>query len=383
MSQARPVPMRVIIAGGGTGGHLYPGIAIAEEVTARPGGEVLFVGTARGLEAKLVPAAGFPLELIEVSGLKRQGWLGLLRGLVRLPRAFLASRAILRRYRPDLVIGVGGYASGPIVLAAALSGLPTAIQEQNSHPGLTNRLLGHVVRRVFVAFDDAGRYFAHEKTGRHGNPVRRNFLRQVGGPELPRGEDPSRSTLLVVGGSQGARAVNDLVVEMVAILARRGTLPPHILHQTGAADFDRLRERYAALSLGGSLEVRPYIDDMPAALARAGLVIGRAGALTLAELAIVGCPAILIPLPTAADDHQTRNARAFERAGAAVMIPQPRASAADLADLVSSLLGDPARRSQMAAAMVGLGRPDAARAIVEEMQQMIDHAPATGAVHVS
>ncbi len=370
--------MRVIIAGGGTGGHLYPGIAIAEEVTSRPGGEVLFVGTARGLESKLVPGAGYKLELLEVSGIKRTGVRGLLRGLLRLPKAFFGSLAILRRFRPDLVIGVGGYASGPIVLTAALSGYATAIQEQNSRPGFTNRLLGKFVRRVFVAFEESRKYFAAAKTTLSGNPVRRRFLdgRSAATPSPA----PVTRTLLIVGGSQGARAVNELVCAMVPLLARRGPLP-RIVHQAGPADFDRTRERYAAAGRPAfevdpafGVDVRAYIDDMPGELAQASLVIGRAGALTLAELAIVGCPAILVPLPTAADDHQTANAREMADAGAAVVLPQREATAEGLADLVASLLGDDARRAAMGAAMAVLGRPGAARAIVDELERL---APST------
>ena len=377
--------MRVIIAGGGTGGHLYPGIAIAEEVTSRPGGEVLFVGTARGLEAKLVPGAGYRLELLQVSGLKRTGLPGLARGLLRLPKAFLGSLTILRRFRPDLVIGVGGYASGPIVLTAALSGYATAIQEQNSRPGFTNRLLGKFVRRVFVAFEESRKYFSAAKTTLSGNPVRRRFLDgrvAVASPAPASTSAPATKTLLIVGGSQGARAVNELVCAMVPILARRGPLP-RIVHQAGPADFDRTRERYAAAgvtdgTLDPAVDVRAYIDDMPGELAKASLVIGRAGALTLAELAIVGCPAILVPLPTAADDHQTANAREMADAGAAVVLPQREATAEGLADLVGSLLGDDARRARMGAAMAALGRPGAARAIVDELERL---APAaTGAV---
>ena len=370
--------MRVIIAGGGTGGHLYPGIAIAEEVTSRPGGEVLFVGTARGLEAKVVPAAGYPLEFLEVSGLKRKGVRGLLRGLLRLPRAYIGSRAILRRFRPDLVFGVGGYASGPIVLAAALSGHATAILEQNSRPGITNRLLGRFVRRIFVAFDESRRYFVAAKTTLSGNPVRRGFFTE----RLQTGATTATETLLIVGGSQGARAVNDLVCAMVPllvplltpILARRGTLP-RIVHQTGAADFERIRRRYQEAGGDVVVHARPYIDDMPGELAKATLVIGRAGALTLAELAIVGCPAILIPLPTAADDHQTANARELANAGAAVLLPQAEATAAGLADLVASLMNDDGRRAAMAAAMAALGRPGAGRAIVDELERLVPPTP--------
>jgi UDP-N-acetylglucosamine--N-acetylmuramyl-(pentapeptide) pyrophosphoryl-undecaprenol N-acetylglucosamine transferase len=376
--------MRVIIAGGGTGGHLYPGIAIAEEVLARPGGEVLFVGTARGLEAKLVPAAGYSLELLQVSGLKRTGVRGLLRGLLRLPKAFLASRAILRRFRPDMVIGVGGYASGPIVLAAALAGYPTAIQEQNSRPGFTNRLLGRFVRRVFVAFEASRGFFSASKTALTGNPVRRRFF--AGRPEVAAGAaagariEAAPATVLVVGGSQGARAINERVAAMASILSQRRSLP-HIIHQTGPSDFEATRLRYAALgeTVAGAADVRAYIDDMPAALAQASLVIGRAGALTLAELAIVGCPAVLIPLPTAADDHQTENARELAAAGAALIVPQAEASGTHLADLVAALMADAPRRAAMARAMASLGRPHAARAIVDELEKLAPRAAGVAA----
>jgi len=371
--------MRVIIAGGGTGGHLYPGIAIAEEVTARPGGEVLFVGTARGLEARLVPAAGYALELLQISGLKRIGWRGLLRGLLRLPRAFFASRAILRRFRPDLVFGVGGYASGPIVFAAALTGFPTAILEQNSRPGFTNRLLGRLVRRVFIAFQASQAFFAAGKTMLTGNPVRRQFFAGQGTAPAAAAA-AAAGTVLVVGGSQGARAVNELVVAMAPLLAQRGALP-RLVHQTGPTDFERTRASYAALgeAVAGAVDVRPYIDDMPAVLAQASLVIGRAGALTLAELAIVGRPAILIPLPTAADDHQTENARELAEAGAALVLRQADATPAALGDLVAALLSDQPRRAAMARAMAALGRPGAARAIVDELEKLAPGAAAGGA----
>jgi UDP-N-acetylglucosamine--N-acetylmuramyl-(pentapeptide) pyrophosphoryl-undecaprenol N-acetylglucosamine transferase len=356
-------PLRVLVAGGGTGGHLYPGIAIAEEVKATTGGEAVFVGTARGLETRLVPAAGFPLELVKVSGLKRMGLRALLRGLFRLPGAFLESARILRRHRPDVVLGVGGYASGPLVFAAALLGYPTAIQEQNSLPGFTNRMLGKVVRRVFVAFDDAAARFARRKVRFLGNPVRRSFLDRVSAASAP--QDAGRA-IVILGGSQGSRAVNELASGMVRVLDARGRLPP-VIHQTGADQFDGMRANYAALGYEGRVEVRAFIDDMPAVLSRAAVCVARAGALTLAELAIMRRPAILIPLPTAADDHQTMNALAFERAGAAVLLPQGEASATRLGDLVDEILQDPARHARMAAAMGTLARAGATRDIVAEL----------------
>jgi UDP-N-acetylglucosamine--N-acetylmuramyl-(pentapeptide) pyrophosphoryl-undecaprenol N-acetylglucosamine transferase len=363
-----PRPLRVLIAGGGTGGHLYPGIALAEEITAT-GGEVLFVGTARGLETKLVPEAGFPLELMEVSGLKRTGLKGLVRGLSRLPSAFSRSRDVLRKFRPDLVVGVGGYASGPLVFVAALTGYPTVIQEQNSRPGFTNRILGRLARRVFVAFSDARGSFATRKLRAYGNPVRRRFLDRVAaGPAAA--APPAEPSILVLGGSQGSHAVNELASSMVQVLKARGILP-RVVHQVGAGEIDRMILYYEALGLSDRVEPRAYIDDMPAALAAASLVVARAGALTLAELAIMGRPAVLIPLPTATDDHQTLNALEFQRAGAAVVVPQYGTTPSQLANVVQTLLDDPARLAKMAAAMRGLAKPDATREIVDELRAMV------------
>ena len=360
-------PLRVLIAGGGTGGHLYPGIAVAETVTARPGGEAVFVGTSRGLETTLVPKAGFPLETIHVSGLNRVGLRAFLRGVGRLPNSFLASYRILRRLRPDVVLGVGGYASGPMVLAAALLGYPTAILEQNSLPGFTNRVLGRFVRRVFTAFDEAGGAFAGRKVRMVGNPVRQRFLERVAAAAAPTNATQSTpGAIVVLGGSQGSHAVNELASGLVRVLDARGRLPIFI-HQTGKDEADRMRLHYAALGYEGRVDVRDFIDDMPAVLASAALVVARAGALTLAELAIMRRPAILIPLPTAADDHQTVNALAFERAGAAVVLPQGVASATRLADLVDDILGDPARAAAMAEAMGTLARADATAAVVAEL----------------
>ena len=402
--------MRLLIAGGGTGGHLYPGIAVAEEVVRR-GGQVLFVGTSRGLEARAVPAAGYALELLEVSGLKRVGPMAVLRGLLRLPGAFLRSLSILRRFRPDVVLGVGGYASGPLVLAAALWRYPTAIQEQNSVPGITNRILSRLVRVVVVAFDEARGFFPAGKSETIGNPVRSKLVATL--TAGAGNDEPSASpSILVVGGSQGARAVNDLVLAAVEMLAknqplqvdglepgvsRSAPLPagerpptstsagegplapgrlaksgslPAIVHQTGPSDEDRCRERYRALGVADRVNVRPFIDDMAAEYHRASLVVARAGALPLAELAIAGRPAILIPLPTAADDHQSKNAARFAQVGAALVLDQRTFTGAELAQLLRDLLADSARRQAMAEAMRSLARPKAAADIVDRLERL-------------
>ena len=360
--------MRLLVAGGGTGGHLFPGIAVADEVSRRGGGEVLFVGTSRGIEIRAVPAAGYALETLQVSGLKRMGLWGTLRGLGRVPLALARSVGILRRFKPDVVLGVGGYASGPMVLAAALLGYPTAIQEQNSVPGITNRVLGRLVRAVFIAFEDAARFFPARKIERLGNPVRQKIVAALeGAVKAPSAEAKLR--ILVVGGSQGARAVSDLMTAAAAVLAGTG-VDFSLVHQTGSADLERIQERYRELGLAERVVVKAFIEDMATAYADADLVVARAGALTLAELAIAGRPAILVPLPTAADDHQRKNAAQFASAGAALVLDQGTTRAEDLAGAITGLAMDSAKRADMGAVMRGLARPRAAQSIVDGLEAL-------------
>ena len=360
--------MRLLVAGGGTGGHLFPGIAVADEVIRRGDAEVLFVGTSRGIETRAVPAAGYALETLDVSGLKRMGLLGTLRGLGRVPLAILRSMAILRRFKPRVVLGVGGYASGPMVLAAALLGYPTAIQEQNSVPGITNRVLGRLVRAVFIAFEDAARFFPLRKIERLGNPVRQKIVAALQGASKAE-VATEKLRILVVGGSQGARAVSDLVTTAAAALSAAG-LDFALVHQTGSADLARIQECYRTLGLADHVIVKAFIEDMASAYAEADLVVARAGALTLAELAIAGRPAILIPLPTAADDHQRKNAAQFASAGAALVLDQGGASGKDLATAIAGLAKDRAKRADMGAAMRALARPQAAQAIVDRLEAL-------------
>jgi UDP-N-acetylglucosamine--N-acetylmuramyl-(pentapeptide) pyrophosphoryl-undecaprenol N-acetylglucosamine transferase len=359
--------MRVLIAGGGTGGHLFPGIAIADEIRRRGENPILFVGTQRGIESRVVPAAGYDLELLNISGLKRTGLWKTLQGLGRLPLAFLKSILLLRRFHPDVVVGVGGYASGPLLLTAAVLGYPTAIQEQNSVPGFTNRTLGKLVHKVFIAFEQAAAAFPPEKTELLGNPARQVIVDALSSPRAPTVKSPY---ILVVGGSQGAKAVNDLVLGAVETLRHRQELP-HILHQTGAADLDRIRARYS--DLGITCDARAFIDDMADAYHNAHLVVARAGALTLAELALAKKPAILIPLPTAADDHQTKNAKEFSLRGAARVLSQRSTTSGELADEIHRILTDTALHKQMAAAMTSLARPRATLDIVDQLQVMAKH----------
>jgi UDP-N-acetylglucosamine--N-acetylmuramyl-(pentapeptide) pyrophosphoryl-undecaprenol N-acetylglucosamine transferase len=357
--------MRMLIAGGGTGGHVFPGIAIAEEVVTRhPGNDVVFVGTARGLEATVVPKAGFPIELIEVRGLKGKGLADTLRNLLLLPLALWQSFVILRRWRPDIVVGVGGYASGPVVLAAWTLRIPTAVQEQNAIAGFTNRVLGRIARAAFIAFPEAARHFARRKVYQLGNPIRRTLMENFMRPES-RHEGPK---LLVFGGSQGAHALNMRFVESLPHLADlRGAL--RITHQTGARDREQVERGYRAC--GFDPDVREFISDMSAAYAGADLVVCRAGATTLAELTVCRKPSILIPFPLAADNHQVQNARSLVDAGAAVMIEERDLTGERLAGEIRAILSDPARRERMARAAGRLGSPQAAKEIADVCSELV------------
>lgn len=352
--------MRLLVAGGGTGGHVFPGIALAEEVVTRhPKNDVVFVGTARGLEASVVPIAGYPIELIDVRGLKGKGIGSILSGLLRLPRAFVQSWRVLRKWRPDVVVGVGGYASGPVVLAARLMGIPTAVQEQNAVAGLTNRLLGRIVQAAFTAFPEAGRHFPGQKVQLLGNPIRRQLLENYMRPVSKR-DDQLR--VLVFGGSQGAHGLNMRVIEALPFLADLRDRV-RFVHQTGARDREQVEKGYAGV--GFAPDVREFITDMSAAYAGSDLVVCRAGATTLAELTVCKKPSILVPFPAAADNHQVVNARSLVDAGAAVMIEERDLTGELLAAEMRRVLLDPALRDRMARAAGLLGRPQAASEIAD------------------
>ncbi len=362
-------PLRVLIAGGGTGGHLFPGIALAEQVVAA-GGQVRFVGTDRGIESRVLPEEGWPLARIEVSGIKGRGVRGLIAGLLRLPRAWLQSRAIIREFAPDVVVGVGGYASGPIVATAWLMGYPTAILEQNSIPGITNRILGKLVRRVFASFPDARGRFTARKLVLAGNPIRKALLDKLATARASeQGEHPPR--LFVFGGSQGARAINDAMTRAAKQLS--DALPGlEIWHQTGNAELERTREGYAAAGLvEPRVRVVPFIRDMSEPYAWCDLVLCRAGATSLAELAAVGCPALLIPFPHATDDHQTHNAAALVDAGAAIVVAERELSPERLVAEVAALLGERERLAGMRARMLAAAKPSAAADIYAGLQALV------------
>lgn len=357
---------RVIVAGGGTGGHLFPGIAVVEELRRRnPELDVLFVGTERGIEARVIPQMGEALELVSVSPLKGRSAGELVRSVAMLPGAAAQAMRILSRHRPDLVIGVGGYASGPMLAAAAARGIPTALLEQNAHVGLTNRMLAPVVGRAYVTFPETADRFARRRVRVVGNPVRRAFVDAARRAHSdPEGFEARARRVLVLGGSQGARALNEVVPEALAKagITARGI---EIVHQSGGAMRDEVEARYRAL--GVDADVVTFIDDMAAAYASAAVVIARAGATTVAELCAIGRPAVLIPYPFAANDHQRKNAEALERAGAAMCVPQDALDADGLAARVRGLLDRPERRRAMGEAARRFGRPDAAASIVDDL----------------
>jgi UDP-N-acetylglucosamine--N-acetylmuramyl-(pentapeptide) pyrophosphoryl-undecaprenol N-acetylglucosamine transferase len=357
--------MRVLIAAGGTGGHIYPGVAVAKEVVRRdPSSVVRFVGTARGLETRLVPRAGFELSLIESAGLKNVGAAGKVRGALILPKSFFAARRLLREFRPDVVVGAGGYVSGPVLLTAALMRVPTLVMESNALPGFTNRVLARFVDAAAVSFEEALPHF-RGKAVVTGNPVRREFF------EIEKKmRDAARFSVLVFGGSQGARAVNEAVLAALPHLeAHRDVLG--FVHQTGEADYEKARAGYLAAGWGGRADVRKYIDDMVASFAESDLVVCRAGATTTAELIAAGKASLMIPFPFAADDHQRKNAEALQAAGASVMVLQQDATGERLAREIDALVRDPARVTRMEEAARALARGDAAKAAVDLMEKLV------------
>ncbi len=344
--------MRAILAGGGTGGHVIPALAIANELKKSYGAEVLFIGTARGIENRLVPAAGYPLQLVRVGALKNVSLMTRARTAFDLPRAVWDAGRMLNEFAPDVVIGVGGYASGPTMLAAVVKHIPTLAFEPNVVPGFANRVVARFVSAAAVHFEETAKYFRHAEVT--GVPVRQAFF-AVGA----RPRDGAR-TLLVFGGSQGAHAINEAMIRCWPALLRQ-TPGIHIIHQTGERNYNDALAVYDGL--GDAAEVFKFIEDMPAAFARADLVICRSGASTVAEIAAAGKPAIFVPFPRAADDHQRVNAEALERAGAAVLVEESKLDGVWLVETVAALLGDQARLQRMSAAARSLAHPHAARDI--------------------
>ncbi len=371
--------MKLIIAGGGTGGHLFPGIAVAEEFLARdPANEVLFVGTERGIEARAVPAAGYRLEQISAAGIRGKRGLNQISGIAKMFYGYAQSRKILKKFRPDLVLGVGGYASLPMVLAAGGMRIPRFIHEQNAIPGQTNRLLARFADQVFITLEESARYFPKETTLLTGNPLRRQILDMIG--SRVKGQESSNNLafsplpldpcpcfhLFVFGGSQGAHAINMAMTEALPLL-KDCPVKLEITHQTGEKDCEEVAGAYRAAGL--EARVTPFIGDMASEYARADLIICRAGATTIAEVTACGKACLFIPFPHAVDDHQRRNAEALLKKEACFMLLEQELSGGRLAKTINELARDAETIRQTGKLAFSLARLDAAQIIVNEMMK--------------
>ena len=357
--------MKVIIAGGGTGGHLFPGVAVAEEFMRRDGtSKILFIGTKKGVEAAILPGLGFELAILDVAGIKGKGFRDTAKALCKIPQSLGRSFRIIRDFGPDILIGVGGYASGPAVLTAHWTGVKTAVMEQNAIPGITNKILGRFVDRAFVSFEETKKAFPEDKVLLTGNPIRADFLR---GMKKNEGKS-ERFTLLVFGGSQGAHRINMILPETLKFM-KMDRSKFRIIHQTGIADFERVKRAYG--ELGVEADVRSFIQDMPRVFRSADLLICRAGATSIAEITASGKAAILIPFPYAVHDHQTKNAEVLARAGAAILAPEKDLTAEGLARTIDDLHSNTGRLREMSEKSRALGNIRAASDIVDECLRLV------------
>ncbi len=362
-----------MIAGGGTGGHLFPAIAVAGELKYIDGeNDVLFVGTKNGIEARILPDEGWPLKFINAGALKGRGVLGIIKGLLKATCGLMESLSLIRRFGPDVILGVGGYVSAPLVLAGRLSGVKTAIHEQNAMPGLTNRILGKIVNKIFITYPESKRFFPGFKVLITGNPVRRDikdaFLEKE---EEKNNGDPF--TLLIFGGSRGAASINRAVSEALTEATGKNLKKFNIIHQTGLDDFEKITQMYKdnAENPGIKVEAVPFIKDMASAYKKADLVVCRAGATTIAELVAAGKPSILIPYPFASDDHQSLNAKAMVDAGAAVMIADGKLGGSRLKEEIARLLEHPETLAGMGKKAKMMNQADAAKLICKELISLV------------
>jgi UDP-N-acetylglucosamine--N-acetylmuramyl-(pentapeptide) pyrophosphoryl-undecaprenol N-acetylglucosamine transferase len=356
VAEAEQRDLKLLVAGGGTGGHVFPALAIAREWMSREAErEAVFVGTQRGIEARLVPEAGFPLEMIRSAGLKGISGMKLARNVVKLGPAMWDSFGILRRHKFSAALGVGGYAAGPVMLAAVLRGLPTVIFEPNAEPGFTNRVLAGMVTRIATAYESPTKVWGHKAT-LTGVPVRPEFF------ALPSRAPAEPFHILITGGSQGALVINRTFMDSVELLAARKDRIS-IVHQTGERDYNGVRAGYARREINA--EVLPFIGNMAERFAQADLIVCRAGAVTVAEVAAAGRAAIFIPFGASTDSHQLRNAQEMRRAGAAKLIPEPQLTAGRLTREIFTLLDQPLELQAMAANARRLGKPRAVQDIVD------------------
>ena len=365
--------MRIIVSGGGTGGHIYPAVTIANQIKEKqPDAEIIFVGTREGLESEIVPRYGYPIEFIEVAGFQRKLSLDTIKSAFKLLAGLVDALKLIRRIKPDLVVGTGGYVCGPVLFLAALQGIPTCIQEQNAMPGVTNKILAHFVKKVFLGYQEAEKYLggSSEKLFT-GNPIRKEILevsRAVAIEKLKL--DPAKKTILVSGGSRGARSINDAMALVDTSLAGRSDVQViHITGETGYEKFIGQVEKNVLMS--DNIKVFRYMHDMPLALAATDLAVFRSGAIGLAELMAKGIPSILVPYPYATANHQEHNARAVEGAGAAVVILDKELTGEILLKKIESLLADESRLQKMKDAAKTLGRPEAAEDIARKVLDLL------------
>jgi UDP-N-acetylglucosamine--N-acetylmuramyl-(pentapeptide) pyrophosphoryl-undecaprenol N-acetylglucosamine transferase len=356
----------LMIAGGGTGGHIYPAIAIAREYLSRdPERRAIFVGTEKGLEKTIVPKAGFPLEFIDVGGLKGKGGLDLIRNILRVPKGLIQAFRLVGKHQPSVVLGVGGYSSGPVLLAARLRGVPTIIHEANAFPGLANRAVAKFVTAVAVAFADALPRLKRPDGVVTGNPIRKEFFEAQ---KPGQGATGNRQRLLIFGGSQGSRILNDTMTGALLFLSRlRDSL--EIVHQTGPNEHEKVQKAYRESAFAGATVV-PYLDPIVDQMAAADLVVSRAGAMTIGELSAIGRAAILVPFAAATNNHQELNARVVERAGGAVVITESELSPEKLAAAITGIVSDPKRAESMGAASKTLALPAATKNIVDLIEKI-------------
>jgi len=364
-------PVRVVVAGGGTGGHLFPGIAIAEEVLSRnKENDVLFIGTGNTLEKSVLGERGFKFRAISVQGLKNRGIINQVKALMMLPASLVAAAKILKNFDPDLVLGVGGYSAGPVVAAAWLRGIKTALQEQNILPGITNRWLSRITDRLYLSFPETRGMETAAKALVTGNPVRHEFFDNAeSGPQIreTKGNAAKLFTVLIAGGSQGAHAINLAMQSAVGQLGHSERF--HFIHQTGADDENMMRAAYAQIRSRST--VKAFFGDMARQYQAADLIVCRAGATTVAEITALGKPVIFIPFPYAADDHQRLNAESLVREGASEMILEKDLDGEKLAHQIEYYADAPQELARMGSRAALLGRPDAARVIVDDMYQLI------------
>jgi len=354
--------MKIVIAGGGTGGHIFPAISIAEELIRRSGNnEVLFVGTNNGMEKDLIPGLGFNLKIINSRGMIGKGFMYKLRSVISALSGILSSYKILRSFQPDLVLGVGGYVSGPTVLSAYLNFIPTAICEQNAVPGLTNRILSKIVKKIFVTFQDSVNYFPENKVVVTGNPLRRGLI----GKTLNKENRKNRFTVFIMGGSQGAAKLNNLIPHS---LSRLTSTNLKVVHQTGKTDREFVENQYK--ELGIDAEVHSFIDDIAEYYLMADLVISRSGAGAISEITAFGKASVLIPYPYAAHNHQSLNARFMESAGASVVIEEEILTEKYLTTIIQEIINE-GRLGSMSEASQRLAKPNAAEKIVEELYSLV------------